>query len=127
MQFKIFIIFFIVITAVSGVDSCVLGLEFSGRTKYGERVAGLCKSRGLATATQLYPGFYVPVPDNWSLEEAATVPVVYMTCYYGLLVRAGLRRGESILIHSGTGGIGQAAINIALSMDCEVYTTVGKY
>ena len=105
----------------------MLGLEYSGRTKYGERIAGICKSRGLATATGITLGMYFNVPDEWSLEEAATVPIVYATCYYALIIRACLQPGESILIHSGTGGIGQAAIHIALSMNCEIYTTVGKY
>lgn len=37
-----------------------------------------------------------------------------------------MRRGESVLIHAGTGGVGQAAIAIALHMGCEVFTTVGS-
>lgn len=105
----------------------MLGLEYSGRSKYGERIAGTCRSRGIATATEVNPDLYFVVPDEWSLEDAATVPVVYATCYYALIVRACLQPGESILIHSGTGGIGQAAIHLASSMNCEIYTTVGKY
>lgn len=66
------------------------------------------------------------VPDNWSLGEAATVPVVYATAYYALVVRGRIRHGERVLIHSGSGGVGQAAISIALYYDCEVYTTVGS-
>lgn len=62
-----------------------------------------------------------------TLEEAATVPVVYATAYYALVVRGGMRKGESILVHSGSGGVGQAAIAIALSMGCRVFTTVGEY
>uniref|UniRef100_A0A8C0C0W3 Fatty acid synthase n=1 Tax=Buteo japonicus TaxID=224669 RepID=A0A8C0C0W3_9AVES len=49
-----------------------------------------------------------------TLEEAASVPVVYATAYYALVVRGGMKKGESILIHSGSGGVGQAAIAIAL-------------
>jgi fatty acid synthase len=60
------------------------------------------------------------------MEEASTVPVVYGTAYYALVVRGGLEPGESVLIHSGSGGVGQAAISICLSMGCEVYTTVGS-
>lgn len=62
-----------------------------------------------------------------TLEQAASVPVVYATAYYALVVRGRLRIGESVLIHSGSGGVGQAAIAIALSMQCQVYTTVGEY
>lgn len=42
-----------------------------------------------------------------------------------MVLRGNIQPGESILIHAGTGGIGIAAINIALSMNCEVFTTVG--
>lgn len=61
-----------------------------------------------------------------TLEQAASVPVVYATAYYSLVVRGRLRFGESVLIHSGSGGVGQAAIAIALSMRCRVFTTVGE-
>ena len=44
---------------------------------------------------------------------------------YALIVRGRIKKGDSILIHSGTGGVGQAAINIALSKGCTVFTTVG--
>lgn len=57
--------------------------------------------------------------------QGASVPVVYSTAYYALNVRANLRPGESVLIHSGSGGVGQAAISICLKMGCEVFTTVG--
>lgn len=61
-----------------------------------------------------------------TLEEAASVPVVYTTAYYSLVVRGRIQRGETVLIHSGSGGVGQAAISIALSLGCQVFTTVGK-
>ena len=61
-----------------------------------------------------------------TLEEAASVPVVYTTAYYSLVVRGRIQRGETVLIHSGSGGVGQAAISIALSLGCRVFTTVGK-
>lgn len=53
--------------------------------------------------------------------------MVYATAYYALVVRGGMKKGESVLIHSGSGGVGQAAIAIALSMGCRVFTTVGGY
>lgn len=64
--------------------------------------------------------------DRRTLEEAASVPVVYATAYYSLVVRGRIQRGETVLIHSGSGGVGQAAISIALSLGCRVFTTVGK-
>lgn len=41
-----------------------------------------------------------------------------------MFIRGDMKRGESILIHAGSGGVGMAAISIALSMNCEVFTTV---
>lgn len=44
---------------------------------------------------------------------------------YALVISGRMKRGDSVLIHAGTGGVGQAAINIALYYECEVFTTVG--
>ncbi|XP_042904027.1 fatty acid synthase [Parasteatoda tepidariorum] len=107
-------------------DDSVLGLEFSGKDESGRRVAGVIANRGMATSTSVHPSCLIEVPHNWSLEEASTVPVVYATGYYALIIRAQLKRGEKVLIHSGTGGVGIAAINIALGLGCEVFTTVGN-
>ncbi|XP_042524650.1 fatty acid synthase [Dipodomys spectabilis] len=105
---------------------CMLGMEFSGRDARGQRVMGLVPAEGLATSVLLSPDFLWDVPSSWTLEEAASVPVVYATAYYALVVRGRVRRGESVLIHSGSGGVGQAAIAIALSVGCRVFTTVGS-
>ncbi|XP_012511898.1 PREDICTED: fatty acid synthase [Propithecus coquereli] len=105
---------------------CMLGMEFSGRDSSGKRVMGLVPAEGLATSVQLSPDFLWDVPSSWTLEEAASVPVVYTTAYYSLVVRGRMRRGETVLIHSGSGGVGQAAITIALSLGCRVFTTVGS-
>ncbi|XP_054249700.1 fatty acid synthase [Indicator indicator] len=108
------------------LQQCMLGMEFSGRDLSGRRVMGLLPAKGLATVVDCHKRFLWEVPKNWTLEEAATVPVVYATAYYALVVRGGIRKGESILVHSGSGGVGQAAIAIALSMGCRVFTTVGS-
>nr|QNL15121.1 fatty acid synthase 1 [Meteorus pulchricornis] len=110
---------------LAGQD-CILGLEFAGRDSTGQRVMGMVAARGLATTVLADPGFMWKVPEKWSLEEAATIPVCYSTSYYALFVRGKLRRGESVLIHAGTGGVGQASIAIALHAGCTVYTTVGS-
>nr|QMX41630.1 fatty acid synthase FAS2 [Dioryctria abietella] len=107
-------------------QECILGLEFSGRSlSTGKRVMGMVAARGLATSVAADKGFLWEVPAKWTLEEAATVPVAYATAYYALTVRGRMRRGESVLIHAGTGGVGQAAIAIALHAGCTVFTTVG--
>ncbi|KAH7938660.1 hypothetical protein HPB51_028823 [Rhipicephalus microplus] len=67
------------------------------------------------------------IPAAWTMEEAAAVPVAYSsTVYYALIVRGAMKPAESVLIHSGCGGVRQAAIAIALSMGCTLFTTVGS-
>ncbi|MFI1016072.1 SDR family NAD(P)-dependent oxidoreductase [Streptomyces sp. NPDC020965] len=67
----------------------------------------------------------VPVPDGWSFAEAASVPVVHLTAYYGLVDLAGLRAGERVLIHAATGGVGMAAVQLARHLGAEVFGTTG--
>ncbi|XP_077526204.1 fatty acid synthase-like isoform X2 [Haemaphysalis longicornis] len=102
----------------------VLGIEFSGRDPSGRRVMGLVASGAMATVVSADPDFLWEVPAAWSLREASTVPAVYSTAYYALLLRGNLRAGETILVHAGSSDVGQAAISIALSMGCTVFTTV---
>lgn len=66
------------------------------------------------------------IPDEWTMEDAATIPCVYSTCYYALYFKGKMKKNDKVLIHSGTGGVGQAAIYIALYEGCEVFTTVGS-
>jgi fatty acid synthase, animal type len=83
-------------------EDCFLGSEFSGVDLNNERVMGIVQRQALATAVSadlVFLGW--KVPRGWSLEEAATVPVVYATAYQMLIRLAGLRPGESVLIHSG--------------------------
>ncbi|XP_039292597.1 fatty acid synthase-like [Nilaparvata lugens] len=110
---------------LAGQD-CILGLEFSGRDTKGRRVMGMVAAKGLATTVLADSVFLWHVPDKWTLEEASTVPVAYATSYYALIVRGRMNRGESILVHAGSGGVGQAAIALALHMGCTVYTTVSS-
>ena len=82
--------------------------------------------QALATTVSAQKDYLWSVPDSWSLEQAATVPVVYSTAYYALVVRGRLQAGNKVLIHSGSGGVGQAAIAVALHCGCDVYTTVSS-
>ena len=59
------------------------------------------------------PRLLAPIPAGWSFAEAATVPVAFATAYYALVDLAGLRAGESVLIHAAAGGVGMAAVQIA--------------
>ncbi|XP_049273338.1 fatty acid synthase-like [Rhipicephalus sanguineus] len=103
-----------------------LGMEYSGRDWNGRRVMGGIKGQSIGTFLVADPDMTWEIPELWTMEEAATVPVAYSTAYYALIVRGAMKPGESVLIHSGSGGVGQAAIAIALSMGCTVFTTVGS-
>lgn len=64
-------------------------------------------------------------PDTMSHAEAATLPTVFLTTHYAINELARMRKGESILIHAGTGGVGQAAIQIAKRLGLEIFSTAG--
>ena len=70
--------------------------------------------------------FLTRVPPGWSLAEAAGVPVVFLTAYYGLSVLAQVRAGESVLVHAATGGVGMAAVQLARHWGAEVFATASR-
>lgn len=107
------------------LQECVIGFEFCGVDAKKRRVMGITTSRGFTNLIVCDRQLSWVIPENWSYEDAATVPLVYGTAYYALHHIGKMKKGEKILIHSGTGGVGQAAINIALFDGCEVFTTVG--
>ena len=107
-------------------QGCLLGMEFSGTDESGNRVMGLLPAKGLASVVDAHRQYLWSVPHDWSLEQAATIPVAYSTAFYALVVRGRKRAGETVLIHAGSGGVGQAAISIALHHGCRVLTTVGS-
>ncbi|KAL8735751.1 MAG: hypothetical protein Q9166_000614 [cf. Caloplaca sp. 2 TL-2023] len=66
------------------------------------------------------------IPDNMTFETAASIPIVYATVYYGLVHIARVQKGESILIHSAAGGVGQAALMLANHLGAKTFVTVGS-
>jgi NADPH:quinone reductase-like Zn-dependent oxidoreductase len=68
----------------------------------------------------------IPVTKKWTLEEWASVPLVFLTAWHMLVTRAELKKGESILIHAAGSGVGSAAIQIAKHLGAHVFTTVGS-
>ncbi len=91
----------------------------------GDRVFGLAVF-GLSTQTIARAGDVRRIPGNLTFEEAATLPVVFMTSWHALQNVARLRRGERILVHAGAGGVGMAAIQIAQHLGAEVIATAGS-
>ncbi len=63
------------------------------------------------------------IPDRLSYAEAAALPVVFLTAWYGLVHFAGIKTGDRVLIHAAAGGVGLAAIQIAHHAGAEIYAT----
>ncbi|XP_040165773.1 fatty acid synthase-like [Anopheles arabiensis] len=105
-------------------QECVLGFEYSGVTTTGKRVMGMIPAGSMATMIETDRHFTLDVPDHISLEQAATIPTVYATVYASFFICSHIRKGNSILIHAGTGGVGLAAIRVCLAYGLEVFTTV---
>lgn len=66
------------------------------------------------------------IPKEMTFEQAAALPVVYYTAWYGLVRLSRARKGQTVLIHLGAGGVGQAAIQLARQLGLEIFTTVGS-
>ena len=127
---------------VHGVDALgngfdTFGLEGAGyvskigagitHVKPGDRVMILgTSSTGLATQVQRPGRFTLRIPDGLSFEDAATMPSVYVTVLLGLVDKAQLEKGQSLLIHAAAGGIGIAAIQVARWIGADIYCTVGS-
>ncbi len=91
----------------------------------GERVMGLLDGAFAPTAVA-DARMLARVPEGWSFEQAASVPVVFLTAYYALVDLAGLEAGESVLIHSAAGGVGMAAVQLARHLGAEVFATASE-
>ncbi|MFI1585819.1 SDR family NAD(P)-dependent oxidoreductase [Embleya sp. NPDC020630] len=90
----------------------------------GDRVLGLFPALGQTAVADVRT--LVQVPDGWSWEQAASVPVAFVTAYYGLSALGRLGAGESVLIHAGTGGVGMAAVRVARHLGAEVFATASR-
>ena len=112
-----------------------LGGECAGRiAAVGEGVADLAVGQrvvGVALASfsshVIAPAEMVlPLPEGLSATEAAAIPVVFLTAYYSLAHVARLAKGERVLLHAATGGVGLAALQWARHVGAEVYATAGS-
>lgn len=68
----------------------------------------------------------IPIPDALDFNQAASVPLVFVTAWHMLVGLAGIRHGQTVLILGGSSGVGIAAIQIAKLFHCRVITTAGN-
>lgn len=126
-----------VMVALGQIPGNSLGIECSGIvTKLGIRVPESQLKLGdrvccfgidaFSTKFRTYCNAVAKIPDDMAFTTAAALPVNFVTAYYALVHIARLQAGETILIHSGAGGTGQAAIQLAKVLKAEVYATVGN-
>ncbi|MBV9038128.1 MAG: NAD(P)H-quinone oxidoreductase [Acidobacteriaceae bacterium] len=92
----------------------------------GDRVCAILSGGGYAELCVAPARQVLPVPEGWTLAEAATLPENGFTVYDNLLTRARLRRGETVLVHGGTSGIGTIAIMFARAWGARVLATAGS-
>ncbi|MDQ1537660.1 MAG: hypothetical protein QOE58_2053, partial [Actinomycetota bacterium] len=91
----------------------------------GDRVFGLMPG-GFGPLVVADERLLAPVPQGWSDETAASVPLAFLTAYHSLVDLGELASGESVLIHAGAGGVGMAAIQVAKHLGAEVFATAAE-
>lgn len=115
--------------------SPIVGLEAAGVIdavgpgvvgwRVGDRAMSILAGGGYAEAVLIDARHLLPVPAAMDLHTAGAVPEVFMTAWLNVLRLGGLRAGERVLIHGGSGGVGTAAIQLARQVGAEVWTTAG--
>ena len=113
-----------------------LGLEVSGSIirlgegvnswEVGQRVCALTPGGGYAEEVVTAAEHCFPIPQGFSMLQAAAVPETYLTVWANLIERGRLCAGETVLIHGGSSGIGITAIHLAKWAGAIVITTVGN-
>jgi polyketide synthase 5 len=112
-----------------------LGADFAGvvtgvgpgvtEHQVGDRVAGISANGAWSTFVTCDATLAVTLPDEVPAERAAAVPSAHATAWYGLHDLARISSKDKVLIHSATGGVGQAAVAIAKAAGAEIYATAG--
>jgi myxalamid-type polyketide synthase MxaB len=112
-----------------------LGIECSGqvtavgggveRFRVGDRVMGIAPF-SFASHAVTAESALVEKPPYLSDDEACTIPIAFLTAYFGLCRLARLQAGERVLIHAGAGGVGLAAIQIAQQVGARIFATAGS-
>ncbi|KAI9146702.1 Reducing polyketide synthase hmp8 [Paramyrothecium foliicola] len=102
------------------------GGQASSFFKPGDRVCALSVRGAHATTARCDYRVTSEIPDTMSFGEAASVPMVFTAAYHALVNLAGLKPGQSVLVHAAAGGLGQAAIQLANYLDLTIYATAGS-
>ncbi|MBM0275280.1 zinc-dependent alcohol dehydrogenase family protein [Micromonospora tarensis] len=119
--------------AVLGLDLAgvvaAVGPEVAG-FEPGDEVYGLCGGVGdlpgsLAEYAAVDARLLARKPRTLSMREAAALPLAAITSWEGLIDRAGVRAGQKVLVHGGSGGVGHVGVQLALARNAEVYATGG--
>jgi len=103
----------------SNVTQFAVGAEVVALSPAFQRVGAVTSH--LVTSETLV----APKPRALTFAQAGALPCVYLTCYYALVEIARMRRGETLLVHSATGGVGLSAIEVARWLGVEVFATAG--
>ena len=91
---------------INSLGSGVTGFEV------GQRVVAAMPTGGQSSHVTVKTSRVIPVPDEMGLDEAAAMPVTYLTAHHMLHYLGHLKKGETVLIHGGAGGVGTAALQI---------------
>jgi len=100
--------------------------EGVGHLRVGQRVAALCDTGGFAEQAAVSAERCVPLPHGISYETAAGFLIAYGTSHVGLVHRARLQPGETLLVHGAAGGVGLAAVEIGALLGAEVIATASS-
>ena len=94
--------------------------------KVGDAVCALVAGGGYATEIVVDARLCLPVPDGFSFVEAASLPEVIFTVWFNVFQQAKAKKGEHLLIHGGTSGIGIMGLQMAKVLGLKTFTTVGS-
>ena len=108
---------------IAGGDAAALAAAGLG---IGDAVCALVAGGGYAERCVAPVAQCLPVPEGWTMAEAASLPETFFTVWSNVFERAALKPGESILIHGGSSGIGVTAIQLAKAFGARVLVTVGN-
>ncbi len=103
-------------------EACFKGLDSACRNY---AVLGVFVDGGYADLVKAPEVNVIPIPGDLSFDEAAAVPLVYLTAWHMLFTRAQLRPGEDVLVIGAGSGVGSAAIQIAKAVSARVIATAG--